>query len=277
MLRHPSGLLLLVAVGLGSPLMQTGCKPNDPESAPKADRPVEPLRIAAASDLRTVLPIVAKRFTDSTRIEVALTFGPSGQLAEQIRGGAPFDLFLAANQQFVRSLADDGLIRPESVRPYAQGTLVLAVHRESGAAVESLADLARPDVKKIALANPMIAPYGAAGKQVLERAGLWSQVESKLVPAEAVSQALHFVATGNAEAGFVGRAGASQDALRIVPIDPSLYDPIVQALGVTSASRQSESAASFAAFLTGEQGLSILRDAGFMSVSTPAAPAPLAK
>ena len=109
----------------------------------------------------------------TTQIEVSPTFGASGQLAEQIKAGAPFDVFLAANQTFVEDLAAGGFVRPESVRAYARGTLVLVVHRDAAEAIRSLADLTKPEVKKIALANPAFAPYGAAGKQALERAGLW--------------------------------------------------------------------------------------------------------
>ncbi len=83
---------------------------------------------------------------------------------------------------------------------------MLAVHQESGEQIAGLADLTKPAVKKIALANPATAPYGAAGKQALERAGLWAKLEPKIVPAESVRQALQFVQSGNAEAGLVGQA-----------------------------------------------------------------------
>src|SRR5436190_365029 len=82
--------------------------------------------------------------------------------------------------------AAEELVRPDSVRPYARGSLVLAVHAASGVAVKGLADLGRPEVKKVALANPATAPYGAAGRQALERAGLWEGLvrDRKVVQAE---------------------------------------------------------------------------------------------
>lgn len=261
--RHCSGLASIV--GMAILLIHAGCHRDEPHPTSTNAAPREPLRIAAASDLQTVLPVLARQFRESTGHEVTLTFGASGMLAEQIKGGAPFDLFLAANQQFVNDLAAKGLIRSDSVRPYARGTLVLAVHRESGQPVESLADLARAEVKKIALANPETAPYGRAGKQALERSGLWSKVEPKIVQGESVSQALKFVATGNAEAGLVGHAIASVTGVRIVAIDTSLYDPIVQALGVVSESKQPEVAGKFAEFVTSEPGQTVLKVAGFAS------------
>ena len=177
------------------------------------------------------------------------SFGASGQLAEQIKGGAPFDIFLAANQAFVRDLAAQGLIKPDSVRPYARGSLVLAVYHQVGDDIGRLEDLAKPSVKKIALANPDTAPYGKAGKQALERAGLWKQLEPKIVLAESVRQALLYVQDGNAEAGLVGRAIARVEGVRIVEINADLYDPIIQALGIVAASSRSAEAESFAEFV----------------------------
>src|SRR5688572_739952 len=92
---------------------------------------VEPLRIAAASDLQSALPALIERFRREHKVEVVPTFGSSGQLAQQIEQGAPFDLFLSANREFVQGLADKGIVRPESVRPYAIGSLVLVVDTRS--------------------------------------------------------------------------------------------------------------------------------------------------
>ncbi|SIO66540.1 molybdate transport system substrate-binding protein [Singulisphaera sp. GP187] len=256
--------IVLTCVGCGSP-----SEPKGQKQGPEQGGPLEPLRIAAASDLQTVLPVLAKRFTDRTKVELTLTFGSSGLLAEQIKAGAPFDVYLAANQAFVQKLAAGGLVQPDSVHPYARGTLVLAVHRESGGAIASLADLEKPEIKKIALANPETAPYGTAGKQALERSGLWSKLEPKIVPAESVRQALQFVESGNAEGGLVGRALANLPKVRIVEIEPKLYDPIIQALGVLSRTKRAKDAGAFADFVLSDEGQSILNDAGFAHAPAP--------
>jgi molybdate transport system substrate-binding protein len=229
-----------------------------------------PLRIAAASDLQFALPELIARFQARTGIAAAPVFLSSGQLTQQIRQGAPFDVFLAANEAFVRDLAGEALIRPESVHPYARGSLVLAVYHELGDQVGSLADLAKPEVKKIALANPATAPYGKAGKQALERAGLWTKLESKIVLAESVRQALLYAQTGDAEAALVGRAIASVPEIRPVEVDPALYDPIVQALGIVAATRRLADAEAFARFVLGEEGQAILKDFGFKPAATSA-------
>ncbi|WP_406697212.1 molybdate ABC transporter substrate-binding protein [Singulisphaera sp. Ch08] len=259
--RHKSRLAL--PVGLAVALVGMSC---DSPSGPQGQgAPLGPLGIAAASDLQTVLPVLAKRFTAQTKIELRLTFGASGQLAEQIKAGAPFDVYLAANQAFVQGLAAGGHIQADSIHPYARGTLVLAVHRESGTSITSLADLERPEIKKIALANPATAPYGAAGKQALERSGLWSKLEPKIVQAESVRQAFQYVHSGNAEAGLVGRALATVPEIRVVEVEPSLYDPIVQALGIVARTQRAKDAGKFAEFILGDEGQAILRDAGFAS------------
>jgi molybdate transport system substrate-binding protein len=220
------------------------------------------IRVAAASDLQTVLPRLIERFERKSAMKVTPSFGASGQLAEQIKGGAPFDIFLSANQAFVRGLAAQGLIKPESVRPYARGSLVLAVYHQVADEIGGLDDLTKPAVKKIALANPDTAPYGKAGKQALERAGLWNQLEPKIVRAESVRQALLYVEDGNAEAGLVGRAIARDQGVRAVEINADLYDPIIQALGVLNASSRSAEAESFAEFVLGEEGQRILSESG---------------
>ena len=143
---------------------------------------------------------------------------------------------------------------------------MLAVHADGGAAIATLADLARPEVKKIALANPESAPYGRAGKQALERSGLWDKVQPRIVIAESVRQALLYAQNGDAEAALVGRAIAGVPEVHTIDIDPSLYDPIVQALGVVADSPRRADAEAFAAFVLGSEGQAILKEFGFRPV-----------
>jgi molybdate transport system substrate-binding protein len=254
MRRYSWGLLLAVGLFAGA-----GCAGRDAEQ-----NTTKPLRIAAATDLQSALPELIERFRSKTGIPVATpTFGASGQLAEQIKGGAPFDVFLAANVSFVRDLAEKRLVKQESVHPYTRGSLVLAVYRELGEPVQGLEDLAKPEVKKIAIANPATAPYGKAGKQALERAGLWTKLEPKIVMAGSVRQALYYVQHGEAEAALVGKAIANVPEVRAVDVDPQLYDPIIQALGIVTASDRSADAERFAKFVLDEEGQSILKQFGF--------------
>jgi molybdate transport system substrate-binding protein len=251
-------LLLLAAFGCGSP---------KEEAAPAPVTVTVTLRVAAASDLQAALPVLAKRFQAAHRMEVVPVFGASGMLAQQIEQGGPFDVFLSANKKFVDNLAAKGAVKADSVTPYAEGHLVLVVNRQADVAmaVAGLADLTRPEVKHIAIANPETAPYGFAAKQVLEKSGL-DAVAPKLVQAESIRQALQFVQTGNAEVGLVARSVANVPEVRQVELDPALHDPIVQYLGIVAHTENPRAARQLADFLLSEEGQKILGAFGFAPV-----------
>ena len=179
----------------------------------------EPLRVAAASDLQLALPKLVDRFQAQTGIATSFLFGASGRLAEQIKQGRP-------STSSWRPTRRSSATWPTQVRPagvgssLSRGSLVLAVYHELGGTVGTLADLTKPEVKKIALANPATAPYGKAGRQALEKAGLWTKLQPKIVLAESVGQALLYAQKGDAEAALVGRAIATVPEVRAVEVDP---------------------------------------------------------
>jgi len=233
----------------------TGC------GGPKTSEPPT-IRLAAASDLQTVLPQLVEAYRAESTSKVVMSFGASGQLAEQIKAGAPFDLFLAANRKFVDDLAVTGLVRRDSVASYAIGSLVLAIHKDAPD-LKGLDDLSRPDVRKIAIANPEFAPYGAAARQALRAAGLWDSLQPKIVLAESVRQTLQYVQTGNVEAGLVSKATANVPGLRVVEIDSKLYDPIIQNLGIVQGTKNPDEAERFRTFLLSEKARAIFSKHGF--------------
>ena len=162
-------------------------------------------------------------------------------------------------------LATKGFIKPGSVHRYARGSLVLVVFHGFEDKVRSLDDLKRPEVKRIALANPEIAPYGKAGRQALERAGLWDQVESKIVIAGSVRQALLYAQKGDVEAALVGRAIANVPEVRQIEVDTKLYDPIIQALGIVAVTSFTVQADQFSRFVLDAEGQQVLKEYGFAS------------
>lgn len=163
--------------------------------------------VAAASDLQFALEEVAAAFNASTGHAVRLSFGSSGNYARQIRQGAPFQMYLSADEDYVFDLARDGFTRDQG-RIYALGRIVLIVpHASPLKADGTLEDLrvALSDgrVMRFAIANPEHAPYGRRAEEALRHAGLWQAVQPKLVFGENVSQAAQFATSANAQGGII--------------------------------------------------------------------------
>jgi len=132
-------------------------------------------------------------------------------------------------------------------------------------AVRHLVDLTRPEVRRVALANPRHAPYGRAAQEALRRAGLWEAVSAKVVMGENVRQALQFVQTGNADAGIVARSLLPAPGVRGYPISQEWYTPITQVGGIVHRTPYPEAAGQFLDFLIGPEGQRILQKHGFMT------------
>ncbi|MCC6538236.1 MAG: molybdate ABC transporter substrate-binding protein [Bryobacterales bacterium] len=223
-----------------------------------------PALVAAASDLAP-LEAALRELAGTKGLAVKFVFGSSGQLANQIRGGAPYDVLLSANVDYVRSLESEGRLVTGSVKTYARGRLAIYSKRYK---ILNLQDLTAPKFRAIAIANPAHAPYGVAARQALQSRpeAEWKAVSPRLVYAENVRQALQFAESGNADAALVawtlvkGREGA-------VLLPESAHPPILQAVGVVNAraadSDQTARALQFAALLTSRAGQALLRDAGF--------------
>jgi molybdate transport system substrate-binding protein len=178
----------------------------------------EPPRVAAAADLQFALTDVADRFAEETGERVELVFGSSGILARQIQDGAPFDVFLSADEAFVEQLARAGRTRDDGVL-YARGRIVLFAPTGSplvpGEGLDGLARLiATGQVPRFAIANPEHAPYGRAAEQALRKRGLWDALQPALVLGENVSQAAQFATSGNAVGGIIAYSLALAPAMR---------------------------------------------------------------
>ncbi len=189
------------------------------------------VRIAVASNFAATLEEIATRFAAETGQEVQLVFGSSGKHFAQIVNGAPFAAFFSADARRPRLLEERGAAVPGTRFTYALGTLVLwspDVARVEGR--ESV--LASEGFRFLAIANPKLAPYGEAARQVLEHLGAWERLQPKLVRGENIAQTYQYVASGNAELGFVALSqvrepGSNGEGSRwVVPQD--LHDPIEQ-------------------------------------------------
>ncbi|MFZ0796324.1 MAG: molybdate ABC transporter substrate-binding protein [Terriglobales bacterium] len=227
------------------------------------------ITVAAAADMSAALPQLVADYTKKTGQVVKLTFGSSGNLANQIRNGAPFDVFFSANEEYPQQLIADGLALNGTLYRYAAGQLALWVPSDSPLELSKLGmqALLDPSVKKIAIANPAHAPYGRAAVGALWHFGIYERVSSRLVLGEDVSQAAQFVESGNAQAGLIALSHALAPALRdkgrywVVPLDA--YPTLNQAAVVLSRSKQRDAARRFLGFLRSSEAISLLATYGF--------------
>ena len=165
------------------------------------------LTVAVAANFKAAAQDIGTAFHKQTGDTVQYAFGATGQLAGQIRNGAPFDVLLAADDTTGPKLAEAGVAGADSAFIYAQGTLVL-YSTSLPVKAEGAAALKQADYTHLAIANPKTAPYGAAAVSVLQKMGLYDQVKPRIVEGGNIGQAFDFTATGNAQLGFVALSQA---------------------------------------------------------------------
>ena len=221
------------------------------------------ITVAAASDLTPAFEEIGREFEAANKTKVVFMFGSTGMLTRQIENGAPVDLFAAANVSYVDQLDQKGLIIPDSKAVYARGRITLWTSDTSDIRLQGIADLARPEVMRIAIANPDHAPYGLAAKQALESAGIWERVKPKLVYGDNIRQTLQYAETGNVDVAIVSLSLSNESHGRWTLIPEQLHQPIDQGLGIVKTTKNEKAARAFAAFLTGPQGQAIMKKYGF--------------
>ena len=161
------------------------CSGRDGDSGAAGAREIN---VAAASNLTDAFAELGAEFTRRSGVRVVYSFGATAELTKQIENGAPFDVFAAADAEHVDRLDRAGLLAPGTRALYARGRLVLWTPPGARADVERLEDLARPEVERVAVPKPDVAPYGRAAVEALRAAGLWEQIEPKVVYGERVRQ-----------------------------------------------------------------------------------------
>jgi len=221
------------------------------------------ITVAAASDLTNAFNELGREFEATNKIKVVFVYGSTGLLTRQIENGAPMDIFAAANVSYIDQLAQEGLIVPDTKQIYARGRITLWTTADSPLKIETVADLARPEVKRIAIANPDHAPYGLAAQQALQRAGIWDAVKPKLVYGDNIRQTLQYGETGNVDVAIVALSLSQQSKGRWVLLPDQLHDPIDQALAVIKTTHNEAAARAFANFVSGPRGREILEKYGF--------------
>jgi molybdate transport system substrate-binding protein len=197
---------------------------------------------------------------------VKLSFGSSGKFYSQIKEGAPFDVFLAADEKNPKLLEQEGLAVANTRFVYALGKLVLW-SAKPGFVDDKGAVLSKGSYNKIAYADPKLAPYGLAAQETLQKMNLWDKVQSKLVTGESITQTYQFAATGNADLAFIALSQITKDgkvsegSWWIVPAD--MYNPIKQSAVQLSSAKDPVAAKAFMAFLKSEKAVAIIRSFGY--------------
>jgi molybdate transport system substrate-binding protein len=244
-------------------LLLSGC--IGAAGAPAGNPPTE-LTIAAASDLTPAFNELGKQFTEQTGIRVVFNFGSTGQLAQQIERGAPFDLFYAANQSFIKDLDAKGLVASDSMQIYAQGRLTLWTPATSSLKPQRLEDLRDPAYIRIAIANPEHAPYGQAAKAAFEQAGIWEELEPRLVYGDNIAQTLTLADTGNAEVAIMALSLSIQSTGSWVLVPNSMHEqyPLIQMAAVIKGSPNDAAARQFLAFVQSAEGHEVMKKHGFV-------------
>ena len=224
------------------------------------------VRVAAATNLRYVLPVLTQQFEQQTGHHIAISFAASGTLTTQILHDAPFEVFLSANPDYINRLVKAGKTDSKVIN-YAQAQLAFYAAKHSKLELDkNLHALATAidngSLNKVVIANPKHAPYGQAAKAVLQKAGIWQAIQAHLLIAENASQAVQFTMSTSVDAGFVPYAHVIQAKLkttgRFVKLDSMLPQQVVLLNDATAPAKQ------FINFLQTELASSILIEHGFV-------------
>jgi molybdate transport system substrate-binding protein len=218
--------------------------------------------VAVAANFTDPAKEIAAVFKEKTGHEAVLSFGSTGQFYTQMTQAAPFEVFLAADAEHPRKLADGGFGVAESRFTYAIGKLVL--WSKTPGLVKDGDTLKSSSFNKIAIANPVVAPYGAAAVEVMKKLGVYDTVQPKIVQGANISQTFQFIDTGNAELGFVALAqlmGKGEGSRWLAPQE--LYPPIKQDAILLKNGAGNEAATALISFLKGPEATAIIRRYGY--------------
>ena len=245
----------------------TGCGLAGSAAAPPA---ANEIIVSAAVSLKDALDGIAGLYRHG-KPDTAIRFnlGGSGTLQRQIEQGAPVDVFISASADEMDALGSERLLAPGTRRDLARNSIVLITPADRSS-VATFLDLAKPEVKLIALGEPQTVPAGKYAREVLTHFGLYERLTPKFVFGKDVRQALTYVATGNADAGIVYATDAKTSRkVKVVAIAPEdSHSPVSYPVAILKSSRNPAAAKDFEAFLLGPQARAVFKEYGFI----PAAP-----
>lgn len=225
----------------------------------------EVLKVAAASNFAETIKVIGHQFEQQTGHELLISAASTGKLYAQIKQGAPYDVFLSADTKTALKLTNEQLAVNESLRPYALGQLVLLSNQTYQTQCQEV--LQSDGLRHLAIANPKTAPYGLAAQQTLEQLGLWQDLSAKLVMGENIAQAMHFVSSKNAGAGFVAlsllkkRGLSAGQCAWLVPAE--MHQPIQQSMVILNAAKNRPVVAEFYQFMDSDEAKKTINSMGY--------------
>ena len=223
-------------------------------------------RVAVASNFGDVARLLAGEYGRTSGHDIQVSTASTGKLYAQISNGAPFDVLLAADDTTPRRLVKDGLAVPTSVYDYAIGRLVLWSRLPEGV-IDGERLLRAGKFDKLAIANPALAPYGAAARETLQRLGRWDALQPRLVLGENVGQAMQFVFTGNAEAGLLPRSLVLEAQKKVEGsawlVPQAWHQPIVQSAVLLVRAKDNKAATGFLQYLRSDEARAVILAHGY--------------
>lgn len=225
------------------------------------------LRIAVAANFKPVLEALSPRFEQQTNSKVLISSASSGILYNQINYGAPFDLFLSADQERPERLEQEGLIVEGSRKPYAFGRLVLWNRTRNPVTLKDFDHFLTHYKGRLSIANPALAPYGLAAQQTLKKLNAWQLYQGRLIQGASIQQAWQFVASGNVDMGLVALAQVlNEPAATITKIPDDYYQPIQQEMVILKRSNV-KLAQKFETFLLNDSSQLFIKQQGYIRVN----------
>lgn len=244
-----------------------GCSNEDTEdldSVEQEDEPIE-LFVSAAASLTDAMDELKEIYEADNNVQLTFNFAGSGKLAQQVQQGAPVDVFISANEHWMDTLMEEGLMMDETRVDVTGNKLVLIAQKDSGIDYTSFDQLNKEELTNIAVGNPESVPAGEYTEAVLQSLDKWEDMQDNIVFAKDVRQVLTYVETGNADIGFVYESDAlSSDEIKILAeSDPTLHEEIIYPGAVTTDSEHSNEGEKFLQFMLSDQTQEILSTYGF--------------
>lgn len=227
--------------------------------------PQQELTVSAAISLKDALDKVAQAYrADRSDTVIHFNLGASGTLQRQIEQGAPVDIFISASEDQMNSLESKGLLLPGTRRDLVKNTVVLIVPKGK-TGISSFQDLARPEVKVIAVGEPQTVPAGKYAQEVLTHFHLYEQSKPKFVLGNDVRQVLTYVSTGNADAGIVYATDAmtTQEVTVVATAPEDSHSPVIYPVAILKSSKEADEAKRFLDFLAGTKAKDVFEKYGF--------------